>query len=85
MMLPNLNLYLDRPHSSLDLNEVHSFLNSKGLKLQIKGDFFESNKVDLDEVSQVLAGLRIRDINKDNSLDKRYGKKDVLIEKRILL
>lgn len=81
----DLNLYLDWPHASLDLVEVQRFLNSMGLSAHVKGDFFEANKVDLDEVSAALAGLRIMDINIADSLNREYVNDDVLLEKNILL
>ncbi len=81
----NLNLYHDRPHSFLDVDAVQSFLCSLGLESHFRGDFFEANKVDLDEVSAALAGLRIEDINRAGNLNKGPGEDDVLREKRILL
>jgi hypothetical protein len=85
MVLFNLNLYLDRPHGSLDIDVIRDFLHSLGLESNVRGDYFAANKVDLDEVSAGLAGVRIKDINEDGSLNKGYDAEDVLCEKSILL
>ncbi len=80
----NLNLYFDRPHRTLDVDEIQGFLHSLGLKSYFRGDFYRANKVDLDEVSMALAGLRIRDLNREDSLNVNPVENDVSQEKSIL-
>ncbi len=80
----NLNLYLDRVHSTLNVDAIQGFLHSLGLEPQVKGDFFDVNRVDMDEVSAALAGVRVRDLNLEDSLNISPAETDVSQEKTLL-
>jgi hypothetical protein len=83
MKVPFLSVYTDRPHRSLDLENLLKYLRDLGFSPELKGDFFEANPNKTGELEVELARCRLMDLTNEGGLNLTPKKSEIDYEKSI--
>ncbi len=77
-------LYPDRPHGSLDLQQIKNYLDTLGIPCELKGDFYGASNVPPEVVAKRLAASRIKDLRTEGALNFQPTNEDLQAELGIL-
>ncbi len=83
-MMTKIYLYTDLAPENLRLDEVREYLIEKGFDAETRGDFFTYFNVKREEISENLARIRIKDMEREGVLNPEPSPEDVDAELRII-